>query len=181
MICWAIFSKALLKKQTISKAFEFQNNEFGTLSSSKLSELVEKAYTLQEVKLDNWKVQGTALEDFINNIKKGWNLKRIKLTHLGLNQLSVDSIWTILAENTGLVELDLSWNNLLSNSMLQLMSELEVNKTLKYLNISWNQIKGMNAKINKEIILKLGNFITENKNLVHLDLVSINLQGDDLK
>ena len=181
MICWAIFSKALLKKQTISKVFEFQNNEFGTLSSSKLSELVEKAYILQEVKLDNCKVQGTALEDFINNIKKGWNLKRIKLTHLGLNQLSVDSIWTILAENTGLVELDLSWNNLLSNSMLQLMSELEVNKTLKYLNISWNQIKGMNAKINKEIILKLGNFITENKNLVHLDLVSINLQGDDLK
>ena len=39
----------------------------------------------------------------------------------------------------------------------------------------------MNAKINKEIITKLGNFITENKNLLHLDLVSINLQGDDLK
>lgn len=61
------------------------------------------------------------------------------------------------------------------------MSELEVNRSLKYLNISWNQIKGINAKINKEIITKLGNFITENKNLIHLDLVSINLQGDDLK
>lgn len=65
--------------------------------------------------------------------------------------------------------------------MNQIMSDLEVNRTLNYLNISWNQIKGMNAKINKEIITKLGNFITENKNLVHLDLVSINLQGEELK
>ena len=35
--------------------------------------------------------------------------------------------------------------------------------------------------MNKDIITKLGNFINENRNLVHLDLVSVNLQGNNLK
>jgi len=65
--------------------------------------------------------------------------------------------------------------------MNQIMTELEVNRTLKSLNISWNQIRGANAKLNKEVVTKFGNFISANRSLVHLDLCSISLEGDDLK
>jgi len=80
-----------------------------------------------------------------------------------------------------LIELDISWNHLLSNSIDSIMTELDANRTLRYLNISWNQIVGKNMATNKNIVTKFSNFIIGNHNLLHLDLCSINLQGDSLK
>ena len=61
------------------------------------------------------------------------------------------------------------------------MDELDANRSLRYLNMSWNQINGPNAKLNKEINTKFSNFLSENQNLIHLDLNSVNLDIEVLR
>ena len=156
-------------------------NDFGAKTSQKLSEFIDKAYNLKDLKIDNWKILGTAMDDFIENLKENWSLKKLILSHCGINNFSAKGIWKILAENVNLQELDLSWNNILPKTLNEIMDELDANKTLRYLNLSWNQIKGSNKEINKQIIAKLSNFIKENRSLLHIELWSMNLQGQDLK
>lgn len=62
--------------------------------------------------------------------------------------------------------------------MNQIMESLEQNILLRYLNLSWNQMKGPNKEINDEIIKRFGGFVVENRSLLHLQLDSVNIQGE---
>lgn len=46
-------------------------NEFGPKASQSLSNLLEQAYNMSELKIENCKIIGTAMEDFIDKLKDG--------------------------------------------------------------------------------------------------------------
>ena len=173
--------KAFTLRASDIKSICISQNEFGPKSSANLWEFLEKAYNLEELKIDNCKIIGTAMDDLIDNLKNSCSLKILKLSQAGINTLWVRGIWKILAEDSNLHELDISWNNILPTYLNDILEELDANRSLRYLNLSWNQFKGLNEELNKQITTRMCNFINENKWLIHLDLCSINLQGNSFK